>query len=394
MRPGNQTGTAEDARPPWLWPRAAYVHVPFCAHHCCYCDFAIAVGQDALIDRYLDALATELATLGTPQPVDTLFLGGGTPTHLSARQLERLLGDILRWLPPRAGHEFSVEANPGTLDADKVAVLADHGVTRVSLGVQSLRPHLLRVLERDHTPADVPRAVERVKQRITQVSLDLIFGTPGQTPADWEADLRGVLAFEPDHVSTYGLTYEKGTPLWKQRQRGEVRPLDEEAELALYAHAIDTLEAAGFEHYEISNFARPGRRCRHNEAYWANHAYFGFGMGAARYVEGRRELNTRDLQRYIRRVAAGESPTFQSEKLEPRERALETLALQLRRAEGIERLSFQEQTGFALDNLADGVVARHVALGVLADEGEGIRLTRQGKYVADGVIEAILSAYS
>src|SRR5262249_27157387 len=159
--------------------------------------------------------------------------GGGTPTHLDARQLERLLGVMLRWLPPRPGHEFTVEANPGTLDDEKVAVLAAHGVTRVSLGAQSFHRGTLAVLDRDHAPDDVPRAVACVRRRIPQVSLDLIFGAPGQTPADWEEDLRRALALQPHHVSTYGLTYEKGTPLWKRRRRGEVRALDEESELAL-----------------------------------------------------------------------------------------------------------------------------------------------------------------
>src|SRR5262249_34472372 len=159
---------------------------------------------------------------------------GGTPTHLSCDQLQRLLAEVNRWLPPEPDHEFSVEANPGTLDADKVAVLADHGVTRVSLGAQSFQPPLLRVLERDHAPDDVPRAVEAVRDRIEQFSLDLIFGVPGQTEAQWGDDLERALGLGPDHVSTYGLTYEKGTPLWKQRQRGAVVPLDEERELTLY----------------------------------------------------------------------------------------------------------------------------------------------------------------
>jgi oxygen-independent coproporphyrinogen-3 oxidase len=381
---------ADPAAPPWLRPRAAYVHVPFCAHHCSYCDFAIAVGQDGSIELYLDALALELATLGRPQPVRTIFLGGGTPTYLGARQLDRLLNDVTHWLPPQPDCEFTIEANPGTLDAEKVAVLADHGVTRVSLGAQSFHPHLLRVLERDHVPADVPLAVARVRERIAQVSLDLIFGVPGQSLDDWRADLGWALSLAPDHVSTYGLTYEKGTPLWKQRERGEVRPLDEDAELALYAHAIDTLEAAGFEHYEISNFARPGRRSRHNQVYWANEAYFGFGMGAARYVLGRRELNTRDLRGYLRRALSGESAVFQSEELPPAERARETMAVQLRRAEGIARPAFRDQTGFDLDEVAGPALARHAELGLLADDGTRVRLTRQGKYVADAVIAGLL----
>ena len=381
---------AAELPPPWLWPRAAYVHVPFCAHHCGYCDFAVVAGQDHLIDLYLEALDVELATLQEPQPVQTLFVGGGTPTHLDARQLHRLLTSINRWLPFETGHEFTVEANPGTLGEDKIQVLADHGVNRVSLGAQSFHPNLLRVLERDHDPGDVARAVERIKTRIQQVSLDLIFGVPGQTLDEWDADLRSGLELAPDHLSTYGLTYEKGTRLWKQRQRHELQPLSEEAELAMYARGIDLLEAAGFEQYEISSFARRGKRCRHNQVYWANEAYFGFGVGAARYVQGRRELNTRDLQGYLRKVLSGESATFQSEQLGPEERARETMAVQLRRAEGIRRSAFHLQTDFELDALAGEAIARHVDMGLLADDGVSLCLTRQGRYVADAVIEGLL----
>jgi oxygen-independent coproporphyrinogen-3 oxidase len=375
--------------PDWLWPRAAYVHVPFCAHRCGYCDFAIAVGHDDLRDAYVDALAGELTTLGRPQPVETLFLGGGTPSHLSASQLGRLLDHLLHQLPPQAGYEFSIEANPDSLDADKIGVLADRGVNRVSLGAQSFHPHLLRALGRDHEADEIPRAVERVRARVSNVSLDLIFGVPGQTLAEWQADLRRALELQPDHVATYGLTYEKGTPLWKERRRGAVRPLDEDAELSLYACAIDTLESAGFAHYELSNFARPGRRCRHNGVYWANRAYFGFGMGAARYVNGRRELNTRDLHTYIRQARSRRVPTIQSEVLPPEERARETLALGLRRAEGVGRDEFRTQTGFDLDALAGPALARHAALGLLHDDSARVCLTRQGKYVADAVVEGL-----
>jgi oxygen-independent coproporphyrinogen-3 oxidase len=375
---------------PWQWPRAAYVHVPFCAHHCGYCDFAIATGQDHQIELYLDALAAELTGLEKPRPVQTLFLGGGTPTHLSPAQLERLLSSILRWLPLAAGGEFSVECNPETLADEKIAVLADHGVNRVSLGAQSFHSAMLKALERSHDPEETGRAVERVRRRIDNLSLDLIFGVPGQTECLWHADLDRALALAPDHLSTYGLTYEKGTPLLKRRQRGQVIALDEDAELSLYSLAIDTLEAAGFEHYEISNFARPGRRCRHNQVYWANEAYFGFGMGAARYVLGRRELNTRDLNHYIRQALSGESVTWQSEELPPEESARETMAVQLRRAEGIDRVLFRRQTGFDLDSVVGAALAHHVEQGFLADDGRDVCLTRRGKYVADAVIERLL----
>jgi oxygen-independent coproporphyrinogen-3 oxidase len=379
-----------EARPAWLWPRAAYVHVPFCAHHCGYCDFAVVTGKDHLIDRYLDALCAELAMLGEPQPVETLFLGGGTPTHLGPVQLERLLVALNRWFPLASGGEFTVEANPDNLSTERIAVLAAHGVNRISLGAQSFDHDLLRVLERTHDPSSVFRAVDRLRPHIASVSLDLIFGVPGQTATRWRADLERALSLSPDHVSTYGLTYEKGTRLWKQQQRGQIVALDESAERDLYQQGIETLISAEFEHYEISNFAQPGRRSRHNQVYWANHAYFGIGLGAARYVMGRREMNTRDLSAYIRKITAGEPATQQSEALSPFERARETMAVQLRRCEGIDRQAFQVQTGFNLDQVANSALPHLIELGLLADNGWCVALTHQGKFVADGVIERLL----
>ncbi len=373
-------------RPPWLWPRAAYVHVPFCAHHCGYCDFAVTAGQDQLIETYVTALGEELAGLGAPQPVDTIFIGGGTPTYLGPAPLARLLSAIRHWLPLNAGGEFSVESTPESVPAETIAVLADHGVNRVSLGVQSFQANLLPRLDRIHTPDHVGPALERVRRRIDNVSLDLIFGVPDQTLGEWRADLDAALAFEPDHLSTYGLTYEKGTPLWKQRERGQVCALAEGDELAMYELAMDRLTIAGFEQYEISNFARPGRRCRHNETYWANEAYFGFGTGAARYVNGVRELNVRNTADYVRRVLAGESTTFQSESLPPEERARETVAVQLRRSAGIDRPRFLEQTGYELDSLIAERGAWYTAEGLFADDGTRLTLTRRGRCVADGLV--------
>jgi oxygen-independent coproporphyrinogen-3 oxidase len=365
--------------------------VPFCAHHCGYCDFAVTVGQDQQIELYLDALALELAALGTPQPVETLFIGGGTPTHLSPAQLERLLTTLRRWLPLPAGAEFSVESTPESITDEKCRVLAAHGVTRVSVGVQSFRPHLLRSLDRLHRIEHIPRAVEAVRTHIPSLSFDLIFAAPGATLADWRADLADALRYGTDHLSTYGLTYEKGTPLWKQRFRGEVNPVTEDDELAMYETAIDALSAAGFEHYEISNFARPGHRCRHNERYWANEAYHGFGVGAARYVGGARELNVRNTNDYIRKVLSGESPTFQSERLDGRERAVETAVIQLRRSDGVDKVRFREQTGFEFDGLFGGRLKALLSQGLLDDTGVSVKLTRRGKFVADGVIENLMA---
>jgi oxygen-independent coproporphyrinogen-3 oxidase len=410
-----------DRPPPWFDPRAAYIHVPFCAHHCGYCDFAVIAGHDHLIELYLDALAAELAALGEPRPVETLFIGGGTPTYLNPDQLRRLLSAVAEWLPLEetgdrgqetgqhpAGSgvpspapcllspdpEFSIESTPDSLTDEKAALLAAMGVNRVSVGVQSFHPESLAALDRRHTADEIPRSVEAVRRHIPALSLDLIFAAPGSTLETWAADLDAALGFRPEHVSTYGLTYEKGTPLWKQRRAGEVSPVGEGAELAMYEHAIDALGAAGFEHYEISNFARPGFRCRHNERYWANEAYYGFGVGAARYVGGRRELNVRDTREYVRRVLAGESPTFQSECLAPRDRAFETIATQLRRADGIDRGRFREQTGFELDALVGDRLRTLVDERLIADDGAGVRLTHRGRCVADGIILELMKANS
>lgn len=375
------------SEPPWIWPRAAYVHIPFCAHKCGYCDFASLAGSDHLADRYLDALAREFAaTLESPQPVDTIFIGGGTPTRLEPAQLERLLATVRRWLDLEPGGEFTVEANPGTLDAAKVAVLAAGGVNRVSLGAQSFRPETLAVLERNHCPEEVARAVDLIAPRFDRWSLDLIFGVPGSTPAHWEADLDTALALGPAHLSCYGLTYEKGTALHKQWLDGAVAALEEPVEEAMLALTIDRLEAAGLSQYEISNYARPGHESRHNLVYWANDAYFGFGLGAARYVRGVRACNTRDLPAYLRRVEAGLDPTGPTERLKPEARARETAVLMLRRTRiGLDRADFRERTGFDIDTLAAPALDRHRNRGWLEDDGPRLRLTRPGRFVADTV---------
>ncbi|OWK43930.1 radical SAM family enzyme [Fimbriiglobus ruber] len=370
--------------------------MPFCGHHCGYCDFAVAAGQDHLIELYLDALELEFRAAGGPAPVESLFIGGGTPTYLDARQLARLLDLVTRQHPlappPGAAAEFTIESTPESLDEEKARILASFGVNRISTGVQSFHAHVLAALERRHGAGDVPRVVDAVRRHIPALSFDLIFGAPGQTPAEWEADLRTALSFAPDHLSTYGLTYEKGTPLWKDRERGRVRPVSEDVELEMYLHAIDRLGGAGFEHYEISNFARPGRRSVHNQRYWANEAYYGSGVGAARYVRGHRELNVRDTKLYVRKVLSGEPPTFQTECLGPRDRAFETVGTQLRRADGIARDRFLIQTGFDLDALLGDRMTGLIAHGLLDDTGTGVILTRRGKCVADGVIEELMMA--
>src|SRR5262249_12034298 len=203
---------------------------------------------------FLAGLETELSWLGVPREIDTLFLGGGTPTHLRGEQLERLLDIVLRWHPLSAGGvEFSIEANPADVDEETVTILADHGVTRISLGAQSFDAEKLQLLERDHGPDDIQRAVGLARQRGLDASLDLMLGAPGETLAGWQNDLAGALRFAPDHISTYGLTFERGTSFWTRREQGELRQVDEESEREMFAAAIDRLSEVGFEHYEVSN---------------------------------------------------------------------------------------------------------------------------------------------
>ena len=389
--PDQTSRVARDPADPWAWPRAAYVHIPFCAHKCGYCDFASLAGSDHLADRYLDALGREMASLGEPREVDTVFIGGGTPTRLDARQLERLLTMVRRWFPLASGGEWTVEANPGTLDAAKADVLASGGVNRVSLGAQSFRPELLRALERDHSPEEVPRALDLVRPRFPFWSFDLIFGVPGSTPGLWADDLETALQLGPSHLSCYGLVYEKGTALWKQERAGLVRPVDEEAERAMYEHTMDRLAAEGLAMYEISNFARPGHESRHNLVYWSNDAYFGVGLGAARYVRGVRSSNTRDLMAYLRRIEEGREAAGPTETLEPEARARETAVLMLRRTiVGLDRDDFRRRTGFDLDALAGPELSKHRAGGLLEDDGRRVRFTREGLFLADTVLSDLL----
>jgi oxygen-independent coproporphyrinogen III oxidase len=372
----------------WRWPRAAYVHIPFCAHKCGYCDFASLAGVDHLADRYLAALESEvMQALGEPREVDTIFVGGGTPTRLNAEQLSRLTAMIARWLILAPGGEWTVEANPGTLDAEKADVLAAAGVDRISLGAQSFQPGLLRVLERNHGRAEVERAVDVVRPRFPRWSLDLIFGVPGSTIDDWRQDLEIALGFGPAHLSCYGLVFEKGTALWNQWRSGQVSPVDEEVERTMFETTIERLAHAGLIMYEISNFARPGHESRHNLVYWANDAYFGFGVGAARYIRGVRSVNTRDLLAYLRRIESGETATGPLEELSAEGRARETAILMLRRiTRGIERHDFLERTGFDLDTLAGAAIERFKARGCLEDDGQRLRLSQEGIFLADMVL--------
>ena len=375
----------------YIWPpRSAYIHVPFCVHHCGYCNFAVTAGRDDLVEAYLAALGTELTWLSQSREVDTLYFGGGTPTFLTAEQLHQLCQLVLRWHPLAAGYEWTVEANPGDLDQQRLDVLAECGVNRLSLGAQSFRKQKLAVLERDHDHAAITAAVHLARQAGMSIAIDLIFASPGETLPQWLADLEEAIALEPDHISTYGLTYEQGTTFWNRLQKQQLVEVDEDLQRDMYLAAIDRLTDADLIHYEISNFAQPGQESRHNQVYWSGGGYYAAGPGAARYVEGVRETNHRSTSTYLKRVTQGESPVAEREQLDQEQRAREFLIFGLRKIAGVNRLEFAERTGFELDQLAGETIAMFQQQGWLEEWAGQLRLTRAGLLISDSLWPELL----
>ena len=370
---------------------ALYVHVPFCARKCRYCDFFSVAGHDELIDPYLDALQGELRKRKANLDIRTIYVGGGTPTSLATGQLNRLLGMFADVLDLSGLVEFTVEANPGTLDLDKLAMMKKNGVNRLSLGVQSLNDRLLQTLGRIHTAEQSIEAINQARETgFENVSIDLIFAIPEECIEDLKRDLDGAVALKVEHISAYGLTFEEGTPLWEDLQEGRVARVKEETELEMYRTVGSTLASAGFEHYEVSNYAQPSRRSIHNQVYWRNDPYMGIGPGAVSYQSGSRLTNVRDVGRYIQLVKAQGDATGERERLEPRKRAGEAAMLGLRRIEGIDEQEFAARTGFALQELAGEAFGRLVEMGLVKREKGRVQLTERGMEVADSVVEEFL----
>ncbi len=381
-------------------PFGVYLHVPFCTVRCGYCDFntytaaELGDGQVAGAGRetYASAALLELdlavGVLGPGAPVvGTVFVGGGTPTLLAADDLVRLVDGVrARWgLAPDA--EVTTEANPDSVTPESLARLAAGGFTRVSLGMQSAVPHVLRVLERTHEPGNVARAVQAARAAGLDVSLDLIYGTPGESLDDWRRSLDTALALEPDHVSAYALVVEAGTKLAGQVRRGQVPAPDDDDEAAKYEVADETLTAAGFDWYEVSNWAREPRfHCRHNEGYWAGGDWWGVGPGAHSHVGGVRWWNVKHPAAYAARVASGASPAAAREVLTDVQRHDEWVLLATRLAAGIpvEGLEPAGRTAVA------GLVADGLVEGAAAVRDRTVRLTRTGRLLADTVVRRLL----
>lgn len=386
-----QSGSATADRPTRRWPqpRSAYVHVPFCRHRCGYCNFSVVADRDDLIDRYLRAIERELQPLGSPA-LRTLYIGGGTPTHLNHDQLKRLLTILREHFDLPSGVEWSVEANPEDVTQEQLRLLAEHGVSRISLGVQSFDDGKLRHLERGHSSELARRAIEQAASAIGNVSIDLIFAAPGETTQVWKHDLETALSLPIQHLSTYTLTYEKGTTFWGRRNRGELHSLDESVEVEMYQLARELTRQSGLVQYEISSFARAGYRCAHNLAYWEGRGWLGLGPGAARFVDGARRLNHRSTTTYLQRVEAGQDPTAESDTISPQEHARERAAFGLRMIDGIDLDEISRDVGVDLPELCAAAIDQSVEQGLAAREGSRLKLTERGILMADLVASRFL----
>ncbi len=354
-RPAGGTG---DAR-----PFGIYLHVPFCSSRCDYCAFATWTDRHHLIDDYLSACRTQAeAAAATLPPVTSVFVGGGTPNLVPAADLM----EVLAPLPIVAGAEVTVECNPDLVTVEQMQTYAASGVTRISLGVQSMVPHVLGTLGRRHDPANVRAAVTAVRQAgIGRLNLDLIYGAVGESIDDWRASVEGALGLEPDHVSAYALTVEPGTPLAEDPARHP----DDDVQADKYLLADELLTAAGLPNYEISNWARPGQECRHNLLYWRQGEYLGLGVAAHSHVVGRRFWSVRTPDRFIGLIAEGESVEAGSEELEPGDREVEALQLAIRTLDGVP---------------ADTVPPEVEHLVTVGADGRA-RLTRDGRLLANEV---------
>jgi oxygen-independent coproporphyrinogen-3 oxidase len=345
----------------------AYLHIPFCAHRCDYCAFATWTDRGHLVDRYLDAVGREIqrsVEAGLPAPT-SIFVGGGTPTSVDPHRLAGLVAA----LPATPGAEITVECNPESLTGGHVAAYRTAGVNRLSIGVQSMAPAVLQALGRRHDPDRVAHAVDLARRGgIDDINLDVIYGAAGETVADWSATLRAVVDLAPTHVSAYALTVEAGTPLAADRSRHP----DDDDQAEKYVIATDVLGEAGYEWYEISNWSRPGRRCRHNLLYWSQGDYRGFGCAAHSHERGRRWWNVRTPDRFIELIERGESAEGGAEELEDEARRLERLQLSLRTAAGVPEDALTDADADALAALIERVDDRVV-------------LTRAGRMLANEV---------
>jgi oxygen-independent coproporphyrinogen-3 oxidase len=375
-------------------PRSAYVHIPFCAAKCGYCDFNSFAGMLHLVPRYTDALCRQISSAaGVSSGLDTVYFGGGTPTLMPADALARVLGELRRTFGLADGAEATLEANPESASYEKLAAARDAGFNRVSIGVQSFDGAQLATLGRVHTRDQAVSAFSAARRAGFQnISLDLMFGLPGQTLSDLYGTLACAIDLGPEHLSAYSLTIEEGTPLFERVRAGEVTPPDDDLAADMYQAVRETLTRAGYEHYEISNYALPAMRCRHNEGYWRNDPYLGFGAGAAQYVAGERlTWEAGPLAFTGQNESEGRARVAFSERLEGRALLGETAMLALRTSGGLDLRRLSLDFGEDVEAVFGGPIRRFSQAGLIAVDDGRVTLTAAGQLLANEVLAEFLA---
>lgn len=365
-----------------------YIHIPFCIRKCMYCDFLSIPFDESLASRYIEAIGTEFGLRhGLAGEFKTIYIGGGTPTTLAPDELIRLFAKLGEVFTISSDAEITIEANPGTIDREKISALSGCGVNRFSIGVQSFNDTELKLLDRIHSASDGIRAVEMLKEcGAENLSIDLIYGIPGQTLSDWVRTVSKTIGLSPKHISAYELTPEKGTPLYRDIMENRLKKPDEDAIIGMYYHAIDMLSDAGYKHYEISNFANGGFACRHNLNYWERGQYIGIGAGAHSFIGDRRIRNTNDIRRYIDTLNSGNLAIDEETEISCEDAIKEFIFLGLRKTEGLSITEFKKNLAIDLMEASDSLIDA----GFLISDGNYLKLTREGIVISNSVITELM----
>ena len=370
-------------------PTSAYVHIPFCTQICYYCDFSKVFIKNQPVDSYLEHLLEEFQSYDI-QRLRTLYIGGGTPTALSAPQLEVLLKGLTKNLDLSALEELTIEANPGDLDEGKIAVLKNSPVNRVSLGVQTFDNKMLKKIGRSHLEKDIYENIDRLKLAgFDNISIDLIYALPGQTMEQVKDNVAKAIGLDIPHMSLYSLILENHTVFMNRMRRGKLPLPKEELEAEMFEYIIVELERVGFEHYEISNFSKPGFESRHNLMYWDNAEYYGIGAGASGYVNGVRYKNHGPIRHYLSAVEEGNA-RITEEHLSQKEQMEEEMFLGLRKKSGVSMARFEEKFGRSFDGLYGEIVRDLVQQGLMQIDGDRVRMTKRGLFLGDTVAERFI----
>lgn len=370
-------------------PTSAYVHIPFCTQICYYCDFSKVFIKNQPVDSYLEHLIEEYDSYDIKK-LRTLYIGGGTPTALSAPQLAFLLEKLTDKLDLSYLEELTIEANPGDLDREKIAVLKDSPVNRVSLGVQTFNDRMLKQIGRSHLEKDIFDNIANLKKAgFDNISIDLIYALPKQTMEDVKTNVAKAIALDIPHMSLYSLILENHTVFMNRMRRGKLPLPKEDLEAEMFDYIIAELEKAGFEHYEISNFSKPSFESRHNLMYWDNAEYYGIGAGASGYVDGVRYKNHGPIRHYLQAVEAGNA-RVQEEMLTLKEKMEEEMFLGLRKKSGVSKKRFEEKFGLSFEDQYGAVVFELTEQGLLVPDRDIVRMTKQGLFLGDTVAEKFI----